>query len=144
MPNVGIGHSNTDFKFKNLPKFVAQVYKKIKTDYPDVNFIIEGWHVFPKDIAKHIDLQTCVSIGLGFPHQDSSKKLEEIRKFSYKNDYCQRMEDERIIRLIENCKEQSLKIQQQCKELKIEFFDLSNNWNNVQEDARKFIKKDLS
>lgn len=143
MPNVGIGHSNTDFKFENLPKFMAQLYKKIKTDYPNVNFVIEGWHVLPKEIAKHIDLQKCVCIGLGFPKQDTIKKLEEIRKFSYENDYCQRMEDSRIIKLIENCKTQSLKIKQECRELRIEFFDLSNNWNYGQQIIREFLEKNI-
>ena len=139
MPYVGIGHHNTDFKFEHLPKFVAQFYKKLKNDYPNANFVIEGWHVLPKKISKHLDLKNFITLGIGFPNQDVSLKLKEIRQFTYPNDYCKYLDDKQMIKLIENCKSQSLKIQQECNEMKIEFFDLSNDWDNIQQEIRNFI-----
>lgn len=139
LPNVGIGHHNTDFKFEYLPKFVAQIYIKLKKDYPNINFVIEGWHVYPNDMAKYLDLHSLLSFGIGFPNQDALVKLNEIRKYTYENDYCQRMDDQRIIKLITNCKTQSAKIQKECNELGIKFFDISNNWDDNQQKIREYI-----
>lgn len=139
LPDVGIGHHNNDFKFKHFPKFVAQFYSKLKNDYPNTKFVIEGWHVLPKEISKYLDLKNFISLGIGFPNQEVSLKLKEIRDFSYKNDYCKHLDDQRIIKLIENCKSQSLRIQQECDELGIDFFDLSNNWGNIQQKIRNYI-----
>ena len=139
LPDVGIGHHNTEVKFNCLPKFVAQLYIKLKNDYPNTNFVIEGWHVLPKGISQCVDLKNFITLGLGFPNQDTSAKLKEIRKFSYENDYCQHLDDQRIIRLIEDCKSQSLSIKQECDEIGIEFFDLSNNWDNIQQKIRNYL-----
>ncbi len=139
LPDVGIGHHNTAFKFTHLPQFIAQFYSKIKNDYPNVNFVIEGWHVLPKEISKYLNLNKFIAVGIGYPNQDISLKLKEIRDFSCENDYCKHMDDQRISHLIMNCKKQSLVIQQECNEIGIEFFDLSNNWNNIQQNIRTYI-----
>lgn len=139
LPEVGITHHNTDFKFKVLPKFIVKFYSKLKNDYPDTHFVIEGWHIFPKETIKYLNLKSFIVFGIGFPNQDVLLKLKEIRDFSYENDYCKHLDDQRMIKLIENCKIQSLKIQQECKEIGIEFFDLSNSWDNIQQKIRIYI-----
>ena len=144
MPSVGIGHSNTEFKFKTLPIFIVKYYQKIKKEYPDVNFVIEGWHVFQKEIAKYIDLKDFVVIGIGYPKQDVNLKLKEIREFSYENDYCKKMTDERIINLVENHKNYSIQMQKECEELGINFFDISNNWDNVHKKIIEFIENSIN
>ena len=122
---------------------MAQLYRKLKKDYPNTNFVIEGWHVLPKRISQFIDLKNFITVGLGFPNQDTALKLQEIRKFSDENDYCQHLTDQRIRRLIENCKSQSLIIKQECAAVGIEFFDLSNNWDNTQQKIRNYLLASL-
>ncbi len=143
LPDVSIGHHNTDYKFEHLPKFVAQLYIKLKNDYPNTNFVIEGWHVFPKEVSKHLDLNKFITLSVGFPNQDISLKHGEIKSFSYENDYCKHMADERIVRLIENCKIYSLRIEQECEEAGIKFFDISNNWQRGQQKIREYIYSKL-
>lgn len=143
LPSVGIGHSNTEVKFENLPVFVAKFYEKIKKDYPNVNFVIEGWHVFPKEIFKYLDIKNFVTICLGFPNQDIEKKIQDLRKYSYDGDYCQRMSDERLQKLVENQKTFSKKLQIECEEVGIKFFDLSQGWETTQEEIRHYIRNKI-
>ena len=51
-PELGITHSNTENKFKVLPKFVFSYMNKIINEYPNERFVLEGWHVYPSDIVR--------------------------------------------------------------------------------------------
>ena len=65
-PSLGITHSNTENKFKLLPKFIFSYMNKIINEYPEERFILEGWHVFPKDVIEIFSDMDVKIICLGY------------------------------------------------------------------------------
>lgn len=140
-PDLGIKHKNTEFKFKNLPVFIANFYKKIKNDYPERNFIIEGWHVFPTELFKYLNKQDFITVCVGYPNQNPQEKVKLLKKYTYKNDYCQFMTDEELLKNTIHHIQYAKQLQQQCIQEDIKFFDLSNDWITAQNDLKHYICK---
>lgn len=140
-PDLGISHSNTENKFKVLPTFVFSYMKKIMKEYPDESFILEGWHVYPEDIAKLFKNENVQIICLGYTETNCEECLNLIRKNEKENSYTKRMTDEEVKELISKHIEYSKILKQQCKKNSIKFYDTSFNRDNILEEAMRYVIK---
>lgn len=139
LPESKITHKNTPNKFEILPKFVYNYITKFMNEYPNENFIIEGWHVFPKDIYnlfKDIDISI---ICLGYTNIPPNEMLNFIRKNEKENDYTKNMSNEKLLELINSHIEYSKILKKQCIENNIPYYDTSYN----KEEITKKIMSDL-
>ena len=134
-PELGITHSNTENKFQLLPPFVFSYMKKIMNEYPEENFILEGWHVYPQEINKLNVKIIC----LGYTKISLNEALEKIRENEKENSYTKEMSDEKVQELITDHIEYSKILAKQCNENHIKFYDTSFDRENV----LKNIIKDL-
>ena len=140
-PSLGITHSNTENKFKLLPPFIFSYMNKIINEYPEERFVLEGWHVFPKDIIRlwsDIDVKI---LCLGYTKITCEEALYEIRKNETKNSYTTKMTDEKVKELILNHINYSKILKKQCEENNIKYYDTSFDRDKVLEEAMNYLSK---
>lgn len=140
-PELGITHSNTENKFKLLPSFVFSYMKKIINEYPDENFVMEGWHVLPNEISKLFYNSNIKIICLGYTEISCNEALLMIRKNEKENSYTKRMTDGKVKELVLNHIEYSKLLKEQCEKNEIKFFDTSFNREEILEEVIKYLIK---
>jgi len=138
-PVLGITHSNTEEKFKLLPPFLFSYMKKITNEYPEENFILEGWHVYPKEISELFCDKNFKIICLGCTEISCEEFLSKIRMYENKNSYTRQMTDERLRDLIVDHIEYSKVLKRQCEESGIKFFDTSFNRDVVLNEVMEYL-----
>lgn len=138
-PNLGITHSNTENKFKLLPPFIFSYMNKIISEYPEGKFILEGWHVFPRDIIKLFRNMDVKIVCLGYTKITCDKALYEIRRNETKNSYTIKMTDDKVKELILNHMNYSKILKKQCEENNIKYYDTSFDRDKVLEEAMKYL-----
>lgn len=138
-PSLGITHSNTENKFKLLPQFIFSYMNKIINEYPKEKFVLEGWHVFPKDIIKLFCNMDVNIIGLGYTEITCDEALYHIRKNETEYSYTAKMADNKVKELILNHIEYSKIIKKQCEENNIKYYDTSFDREKVLEKAMNFL-----
>ncbi len=136
-PDLGITHSNTENKFKLLPHFVYSYMKKIIKEYPNENFVLEGWHVFPSDIYKLFYNENIEIICLGYTKISCDEALKLVRINEKSNSYTKSMSDDKVRELISNHIQYSKILNEQCRNNNIKYYDTSFNRNNVLNDILK-------
>lgn len=141
-PELGITHSNTENKFRLLPPFVFSYMKKIMNEYPEEHFVIEGWHVYPKEINKLFSELNVKIICLGYTKTNPIEVLTKIRENEKENSYTKEMSDEKVKELIANHIEYSKILEQQCEKEHIKFYDTSYNRDNVLKNIIKDLKRE--
>ena len=140
-PSLGITHSNTENKFKLLPKFIFSYMNKIINEYPEERFILEGWHVFPKDVIEIFSDMDVKIICLGYTKITCDEALNEIRKNETKNSYTIKMTDNKVKDLILNHINYSEILKNQCEENNIKYYDTSFDRKKVLEEAMNYLSK---
>lgn len=138
-PNLGITHSNTDNKFKILPLFVFSYMKKIIKEYPNQKFVLEGWHVYPKDIYKLFKNEDAKIVCLGYTKISCEDAVSLIRENETENSYTKEMSNEKLEQLVKNHMKFSKILEEQCEENKIKFFDTSFNRDKVLNDVMEYL-----
>lgn len=141
LPEVGITNKNTPNKFEILPNFVYNYIKKFMHEYPNENFILEGWHVFPKNIYKLVKEIDIDIICLGYTNISSKEMLNFIRENEKEYDYTKNMSDEDLLDLINNHIEYSKTLKKQCSEINIPFFDISYNKEQVTKKIISYLSR---
>lgn len=138
-PNLGISHSNNEEKFRLLPQFVFSYMKKITNEYPNENFVLEGWHVYPNEISKLFQATNTKIICLGYTKISCKEALYLIRKNEQQNSYTKKMTDEKVKDLIFSHIEYSKVLKQQCEKNNIRFYDTSFKRDTVLKEAIRYL-----
>lgn len=129
--SLGISHHNTDKKDDLLAPFVYSYYEKIKNEYPEQNFVIEGWHVYPKTINNLLEQENVQIICLGNIAIGPEEKLADIRKYADHRDYTVKMTDDDVMKLITNHLKFARILKHQCDVCGFPFYDTSYNRESV-------------
>lgn len=130
-PELNITHSNTENKFKLLPPFVYSYMKKIINEFPDNKFVLEGWHVYPKEIVSLFKTLDVKIICLGYTKITCKEVVSLIRKNEGINSYTKNMSDDEVKVLVKKHIEYSEILKQQCIKYGIKFYDTSYNREKV-------------
>lgn len=138
-PSLGITHSNTEDKFKLLPPFVFSYMNKITNEYPNENFILEGWHVYPNEISKLFCNADVKIICLGYTKISCEDAVKLIRNNENENSYTKKMTDERLKNLISSHIEYSKILKEQCEKNNIKFYDTSFERDSVLAEAMEYL-----
>lgn len=138
-PTLGITHSNTENKFKLLPPFIFSYMNKIINEYPEEKFVLEGWHVFPKDIIELFCNMDVKIICLGYTEITCDEALYEIRKNETEKSYTRKMTDDKVKELVLNHINYSKILKRQCEENNIKYYDTSFDRDKVLEEATLYL-----
>ncbi len=87
-----------------------------------------------------------ISLFLGYPRVDVTRKLPEIRRAAVDDPYCwlHKFSDREMLGYIEHFKKLSTEIQRNCKQYNLSFVDTSENWPESMQAAYEFVIKQLT
>ncbi len=142
-PENGISHHHNGEVSKLLTPFVKAYVDSFVDDMPDVNLVIEGWHIQPRDAKQVFNSDKYHIIVLGYPDLKADVALENIRKYEKINEYTYKMPDEKLLDLLQRHINHSNFFQKECEELKLSFYNTSFNRLEVLENIIKDLKVNI-
>ncbi len=140
-PEHGVRHQN-DFvdKSEKTWKFSKELLKYLlKTQE---SYLVEGDCILPKQISelkeKYSEQIRCCF--LGYPSLTAQHKLDLVRTFHLgENDWTHKHDDEVLIEMLKAMIVYSKHLQEECEKYDIPFFDMSENFEEVQAAAYGFL-----
>ena len=141
-PELNITHHNDYLsdKSKRLSYFIMSYYYKIKQEYPNQKFVIEGWHILPKDIVPLIGRKNCNIVCLGYPNAKEDEMFQLIRENDQENSTTRNLEDAKLRELISSHIEYSKILKEQCLDLGIPFYETNKGREKILENIIDFFK----
>lgn len=102
--------------------------------------IIESSVITPMTVNRHFRGDRYISLFLGYPHVDVTRKLDEIRQAASANPYCwsHKFCDRQMLAHIEHFKKLSAELQRSCQQFDLRFVDTSENWSEAIQVAYDF------
>lgn len=99
--------------------------------------IIESSVISPATVNQHFQGEQYISLFLGYPHVDVSQKLNEIRQAAIDDRYCwsHQYSDQEMMQYVEHFKQLSIEIEHNCKQVALQFVDVSRNWAHAIQTA---------
>lgn len=114
-------------------------YEKITTEYPEENFVLEGWHVYPKEISNLFRDTDVKIICWGYTKISCEETFNLIRKNEKENSYTRRLTDEKIKELITDYIEYGKILKKQCEKNNIKFYDTLFERDSALEETMRFL-----
>ena len=109
-----------------LSLFLSRVVDIMNND--DNNYIIDSAHLFPHNIIEYIDRDKWDIYCLGYPNIDTKEKLDLIRKHSSNYGWTNNKTDEELYDIIEELKNISKILKEECIKYNIEFIDTGSDF----------------
>ncbi len=135
-PNLGFDyHSKSNHL---IAPFVASYVNNLIYHYPNLNFVIEGYHIKLDDAVKLFG-DKCEIVVLGYPQLTGEQVLANVRKYEGKFDYTRAITDEQLLSTLTRHVEYSKNFEIECKELGLNFYDTSFNRKDVLDNIVKKI-----
>jgi hypothetical protein len=140
-PEHGVRHQN-DFvdKSEKTWKFSKELFKYLfKTQEL---YLVEGDCILPKQIAElQVDYpQEIKSCFMGYTTLTAKQKLDLVRMYNKgEEDWTNKHDDEAMLEMIEAMIVYSKYLKGECEKYNIPFFDVSENFEKVQDEAYEFL-----
>lgn len=103
-------------------------------------YVIDTCHVYPKDLYNK-DIKNTIIIFLGYKDLDIYKKLEEMKKYDADNIWTKNQSDEDNLYNLELGVPYSKSVCEECLKYEIRYFDTSENFNEVINEAYHYLLK---
>ena len=132
-PELGL-HLEPEIAEPRLAPFVFEYMKQIASESPNLHFVIEGCHISPETVAKHIGDTGYNVVCLGVPTMTPQHFFELVKQNDPATDWAAAKESAEILQMAECFINRSKQQQAQCLELNIPFIDTSSNRDE------KFVK----
>ncbi|MBE7386118.1 MAG: hypothetical protein F6J95_032610 [Leptolyngbya sp. SIO1E4] len=99
--------------------------------------IVESSVITPATVNQHFRGEEYISLFLGYPRVDIPQKLNEIRQAAIDDRYCwsHQYSDQEMLSYIKHFKQLSIEIERDCKQVSLQFIDVSENWSNAIQTA---------
>lgn len=109
------------------------------------NYLVEGDCILPEQIheiqQKFTDSQLRVCF-IGYPELTSVEKLSIIRKYNDNlDDWTVKYDDKKMLEYIDEMIEYSKYLKSECEKYNIKFFNVSENFNETQDEIFNFLTK---
>ena len=98
-------------------------------------------HVYPKDLYTK-DMKNTIIIFLGYKDLDIYKKLAEMKKYDADNIWTKNQSDEANLYNLKLGIPYSKYVYEECLKYEIKYFDTSENFNEVIEEAYYYLLKE--
>lgn len=138
--------------YNNFPdsvkdKFPKVLIKLIRNMGKEFNYtrIFESCHIDPIVAKSKLNYPSYIFLFLGYPQVNVEKKLQELREYGAKHPECwtNQHDDESLILHINNYAELSREHQFKCQQVEIPYFDTSDNFNYVWNQAYDYVIQKL-
>lgn len=142
-PDIGIAHADENIEMsKKISVFLKEYISHL--EYEDINYVLDLYQVYPSDLMKICDGDTHEMIYLGYSSLSASEKLVDIRKYSREKDWTRRTLDEEMLKILNLFISESCRMEQQCKDEGILFFNTGENFEEVQKSAYRYIVNEIN
>ena len=128
-PEIGFAHHSS--KNYLISAFVESYVDSIIYNYPEINFVVEGYHIKPDAAVKYFSDKNFEIIVLGYPQLTAEEAYDNTKKYENKFDYTAAINKEDMLSLLERHIKYAKLCQEQCTELGIPFYDTSYNRNEI-------------
>ncbi|MGB6301210.1 MAG: hypothetical protein WBF90_34225 [Rivularia sp. (in: cyanobacteria)] len=129
-------------------KFPKVLIKLIRNMGKEFNYtrIFESCHVNPILAKTKLNYPSYIFLFLGYPRVNLEKKLQELREYGANHPECwtNQHDDESLISHIKEYAQLSRKHQLKCQQAEIPYFDTSDNFNYVWNQAYDYVMDKLS
>ncbi len=138
--------------YNNFPdsvkdKFPKVLIKLIRNMGKEFNYtrIFESCHVDPIIVKSKLNSPNYIFLFLGYPQVNIDKKLQELREYGAKHSECwtNQHDDESLILHIKHFAKISQEHQLKCQQVAIPYFDTSDNFNYVWNQAYDRVMRNL-
>lgn len=138
-------HEKMDDWREISPKMSHLIWRIIKDSETDQIkgkefYVIDTCHVYPKDLYKK-DMKDTIIIFLGYKDLDIYKKLEEMKKNDANYIWSKNQSDEDNLYNLELGVPYSKSVYEECLKYEIKYFDTSENFNEVIDEAYHYLLK---
>ncbi|GEM_PF-4461065 len=139
--------------YNNFPdsvkdKFPKVLIKLIRNMGKEFNYtrIFESCHVDPIVVKSKLNYPNYIFLFLGYPKVNINKKLQQLREYGANHSECwtNQHDDRSLILHIQHFAEISQEHQLKCQQVAIPYFDTSDNFNDVWDEAYDYVMQKLS
>ncbi len=113
-----------------IAPFIASYVNAITYNFPNSNFVIEGYHITLSDAKKLFGNEFNIIV-LGYPKLSEEQVLANVRRYEGKFDYTKAIPDDELLNIVSHHVEYSQKAETECKTLGIRFYDTSYNREKI-------------
>lgn len=108
--------------------------------------IFESSVITPMTVNQHFRDDRYISLFLGYPRVDLTRKPHEVRWAAIDNSYCwsHKFSDQEMLGYIEHFKKLSAEIQHTCQQFVLPFVDTSEDWSEAIQGAYNFAIQQLA
>lgn len=142
---INILNNNFSDSVKN--NFSIVLVKLIKNMGKEFGYtrIFESCHIDPFWSIKKLNSSNYIFLFLGYPKVNVQQKLQEIRDYGKKNSYCwsNQQDDNSMIAWIKHFSKISQEHQEKCQVVNIPYFDTSENFLKVWNQAYDYVMQNL-
>ncbi|MBU1019570.1 MAG: hypothetical protein KJ847_00030 [Firmicutes bacterium] len=141
-PEVGIKHLDDNLKMSiKIAVFLKELVSHLK--YEDINYVIDLYQVYPKDLSDIIDPKQDLVVYFGYPNLVPKEKLEFVKKHAREKDWTRNTPDSEMIGILELFIAENKKMHRECIEIGYPFFDTGKEFNITIQNAIEYILKEL-
>lgn len=136
-PNIGFAHHGKNNHL--ICPFMVSYTEALIYNYPEMHFVIEGYHIKPEDAVKYFLNKNFEIVVLGYPQLTVKEAYNNVRKYEQKFDYTTSIKKEEMCSILEHHIAYSKDCAQKCVELNLSFYDTSFNRDEVLNSIMKRI-----
>ena len=112
-------------------------------EYEDINYVIDLYQVYPKDLVEVIDKDKHLVVYFGYPHLSPEEKLVYVKKYSREKDWTRNTSDKEMLKILKLFIAENQMMYRECKEVGYKFFDTGNEFLKKLEKAVEHIHKEI-
>ena len=128
-----------------FPKVLIKLIRNMGKEF-NYTRIFESCHVDPIIAKTKLNYPSYIFVFLGYPQVKVEKKLQELREYGARHSECwtNQHDDESLISHIKEYTQLSREHQLNCQQAEIPYFDTSDNFNYVWNQAYDYVMQKLS
>jgi hypothetical protein len=125
-PELGVDHlEDHDLACARFKPFLRSWLGHVV--YEDTPCVVDLYHLRPADVAE-VAPPPWITLYLGYPRVDPAAKLRSIRGHAGPGDWTEALDDAALLALVERCVGESRRLEADCAELGLPFFDTGGDF----------------
>ena len=139
---LGISHADEFKTSESIARFLHNYFYTLSKNKA-FNYIIEGYYMFPQDMAKFKHRDDFEIVYLAYPKLTAKQIFDAIRKNDNKDDWTFAVPDEFLMARCEIFEKISKMIEEDCKKFGFAFYDVSSDRETVLKYVKNMLIKNL-
>ena len=141
-PEIGIKHlDDNSIMSKKIASLLQELIAHL--EYENINYVIDLYQIYPKDLVKIIDPTKHLVVYFGYPNLSAEEKLIFVKEHARAKDWTKEVSNEEMIRILNLFITENQAMNIECLEVGYRFFDTGNDFEKTIELAIEFISNEI-